>query len=72
MSGRSSAKNRSIKKSSRRSMSRRRNDADEIIPRLWLGNINASQDNDFIQREGIDVIFNCTKDLPFLDSISKK
>lgn len=43
-----------------------RNNADEIIPRLWLGNVRASQDEDFIQRENIDVIFNCTKDLPFL------
>ena len=43
-----------------------RNNADEIIPRLWLGNVRASQDEDFIQREKIDVIFNCTKDLPFL------
>ena len=68
-----SVKNRSIKKSSRRSMSQRhRNDADEIIPRLWLGNIRSSQDKDFIQREKINVVFNCTKDLPFLDSIEKK
>lgn len=44
-----------------------RNNADEIIPRLWLGNVRASQDEDFIRRENIDVIFNCTKDLPFLD-----
>ena len=36
------------------------------MPRLWLGNVRASQDEDFIQRENIDVIFNCTKDLPFL------
>jgi len=43
-----------------------RNNADEIIPRMWLGNVRASQDEDFIRRENIDVIFNCTKDLPFL------
>ena len=43
-----------------------RNNADEIIPRLWLGNVRASQDEDFIRRENIDVIFNCSKDLPFL------
>jgi len=64
-----SAKKRSIKKSPPRSMSQRmsyRNNADEIIPRLWLGNVRASQDEDFIRRENIDVIFNCTKDLPFL------
>jgi protein-tyrosine phosphatase len=62
-----SAKKRSIKKSRRRSMSQHRNDADEIIPRLWLGNVRASQDEDFMRRENIDVIFNCTKDLPFLN-----
>lgn len=48
-------------------MSQHRNDVDEIIPRLWLGNVRASQDEDFMRRENIDVIFNCTKDLPFLD-----
>ena len=49
-----------------------RNNADEIIPRLWLGNVRASQDEDFIRRENIDVIFNCTKDLPFLYDIPKQ
>ena len=48
------------------------NDADEIIPRLWLGNVRASQDEDFIQRENIDVIFNCSKDLPFMFNIPKQ
>ena len=42
------------------------------MPRLWLGNVRASQDEDFIQRENIDVIFNCSKDLPFLFSIPKQ
>ena len=50
----------------------KRNNADEIIPRLWLGNVRASQDEDFIRRENISVIFNCTKDLPFLFSIAKQ
>jgi rhodanese-related sulfurtransferase len=49
-----------------------RNNADEIIPRMWLGNVRASQDEDFIRRENIDVIFNCTKDLPFLYDIPKQ
>lgn len=49
-----------------------RNNADEIIPRLWLGNVRASQDEDFIQRENIDVIFNCSKDLPFMFNIPKQ
>ena len=42
-----------------------KNNADEIIPRLWLGNVRASMDEDFIRRENIQVVFNCTKDLPF-------
>lgn len=42
------------------------NDADQIIPRLWLGNFNSSQDKEFIKKNRITVIINCTKDLPFL------
>ena len=39
--------------------------ANEIIPRLWLGNVKASMDEDFIRRNNISVVFNCTKNLPF-------
>ena len=39
--------------------------ANEIIPNLWLGNIKDSQDTLFIK--SIDIIINCTKDLPFQD-----
>ena len=49
-----------------------RNDADEIIPRLWLGNVRASTDDNFIQRNGIQVVFNCTKNLPFSPMIPIK
>ena len=42
-----------------------RNNADEIIPRIWLGNVRASTDQDFIRKNNIQVVFNCTKDLPF-------
>lgn len=42
------------------------NDADQILPHLWLGNSNSSQNYDFIQRNRIHVIINCSKDLPFL------
>ena len=41
------------------------NIADEIIPRLWLGNSKASMDEDFIRKNNIVVVFNCTKNLPF-------
>jgi len=42
-----------------------KNNADIIIPRLWLGNFNASQDVMFLKANQISVVFNCTKDLPF-------
>jgi protein-tyrosine phosphatase len=41
------------------------NNADEILPGLWLGNYQASQDDIFLRSKGIDIVFNCTKDLPF-------
>jgi hypothetical protein len=41
-------------------------DANQIIPRLWLGNYYSSQNVDFIQSNRITVVINCTKDLPFL------
>jgi dual specificity phosphatase 12 len=40
-------------------------DANEVIPRLWLGNAKASMNEDFIQHHNIQVVFNCTKNLPF-------
>ena len=43
----------------------RGNDADEVLPGLWLGNAKASQDVDFIKQKGIKVVFNCTKNLGF-------
>lgn len=39
--------------------------ADEILPGLWLGNRKASVSEEFIRRNHIQVVFNCTKDLPF-------
>jgi dual specificity MAP kinase phosphatase len=39
--------------------------ADEILPGLWLGNRKASVSEEFIRSNGIHVVFNCTKDLPF-------
>jgi hypothetical protein len=49
-----------------------RNPADEIIPGLWLGNAIASQDQEFYRKNHIDAVFNCTKDLPFLQSVPRK
>lgn len=39
--------------------------AHEIVPNLWLGDFHASQDETFLRVNHIDVVFNCTKDLPF-------
>jgi Dual specificity phosphatase, catalytic domain len=39
--------------------------SNEIINRLWLGDYHASQDETFLRGNHIDVVFNCTKDLPF-------
>jgi protein-tyrosine phosphatase len=47
------------------------NPADEIIPGLWLGNRTAALDPQFLTRERISTVFNCTKDIPF-HSLAKK
>jgi len=46
--------------------------ADEIIPRVWLGNRYAAVDDDWLSKNGIDTVFNCTKDLPFHESIENR
>jgi hypothetical protein len=46
--------------------------ANEILPRLWLGNVRASKDEDFIREKNIQVVFNCTKNLPFSPLIPVK
>lgn len=46
--------------------------ANEILPGLWLGNRHASMDENFLQMNGIQVVFNCTKDLPFSPLISSQ
>jgi Dual specificity phosphatase, catalytic domain len=47
-------------------------DATEILPNLWLGNVRASVDEEFIRKKGIQVVFNCTKNLPFCPLIPTK
>lgn len=47
-------------------------DANEIIPGLWLGNAKASMDEDFIKTYRITTVFNCTKNLPFSPKIPIK
>jgi protein tyrosine phosphatase len=46
--------------------------ANLIIPRLWLGNAKSSVDEDFIRHHNITVVFNCTKNLPFSPMIPIK
>ena len=46
--------------------------AHEILPGLWLGNAKASMDENFIHRNNIRVVFNCTKNLPFSPMIPNK
>ena len=41
------------------------NNADEILPKLWLGNAKSSMDENFLRSKNITVVFNCTKNLPF-------
>ena len=47
-------------------------DANEILPKLWLGNYRASQDEHFLKDKGIETVFNCTKDLPFHPSVRRR
>lgn len=48
------------------------NNADLIIPQIWLGNYKASQDETFLKNADISVVFNCTKDLQFHPSIKRR
>lgn len=43
--------------------------AHEILPGLWLGNKGASQDVQWLRANQIGAIFNCTKDLPFVQGV---
>jgi len=42
--------------------------ANLVRPRLWLGNYAAARDERFIQANNINVVFNCTKDLEYLET----
>jgi hypothetical protein len=43
--------------------------ANEIIPRVWLGNRFAAWDKEWLESKNITVVFNCTKDLDFDPSV---
>ena len=46
--------------------------ADEIIPRLWLGNAKAALDESFLKEKGIEAVFNCSKDIPFHPTVKRR
>lgn len=43
--------------------------ADEILPNLWLGNYKAAHDINFLIDNKIDIIINCTSNIPFIHEI---
>jgi protein-tyrosine phosphatase len=38
--------------------------ANTIIPKIWIGDVHSSQDKNFLKSNNIQIIVNCTKDLP--------
>ena len=39
----------------------------EIIPGLWLGDKNISMNRQFFKDNNIEIVINCSKDLPFIN-----
>ena len=52
--------------------SREMQNANEIVPRVWLGNRFAAMDEKWLKENNVSVIFNCTKDLPFHPSMTTR
>jgi len=47
--------------------------ANEIIPRLWLGNrYAAANEDDFLLKHNITTVFNASKEIPFHDSVKTR
>jgi len=46
--------------------------ANEVIPRVWLGNRFAAWDTEWLTQNNITVVFNCTKDLHFAEGVNTK
>lgn len=44
----------------------------KIIENVWLGNVNDSQNINFLKMNNINVIVNCTKDVPFINHVHFK
>jgi protein-tyrosine phosphatase len=53
-------------------MNKQRNNADEVIPGLWLGNRQAALDDNFLREKSVRAVFNCTKDIPFSPTVKKQ
>jgi len=49
-----------------------KNNADLILPGLWLGNAKSSMDEKFLKDNNIISVFNCTKDLPFHSNVYRR
>jgi protein tyrosine/serine phosphatase len=45
---------------------------DKILPNLWLGNYKAAHDINFLIDNKIDMIINCTSNIPFIHEIIDK
>lgn len=43
----------------------------EIVPNLWLGSIIIAKNNAFFQDHGIDIVVNCSTDIPFFSNFTK-
>ena len=52
--------------SSVQEMFNRADPANEIVPRIWLGSFQSARDESWLAGHNIQIIFNCTKDLPFI------
>lgn len=46
-------------------------DAHQIVPRLWLGNRKAA-DTVWLAENHVEVVFNCTKTLPFAETVKHR
>lgn len=44
----------------------------EILPNIWLCDLQTASDKSFIREHSIKIIFNCTKNLPFVEIESIK
>lgn len=45
--------------------------ANEVLPRLWLGDKHAAADEEWLKKHHVAVVFNCTKTLPFAESVQR-